>query len=212
MKLKRNKTFYNIARTLTDSYICSKHKIEVLGYKNIPLEGPALIIPKHQTWKDILLEGYILKKYVNRPANWVMKSNLPKWFEKGGGIRITRVRDLLQIPKEKRRVSLEIAKKTTGDTIEYINWLYSQNEVVVLHAEGNRNLGAMNPINMSLINYAQKVNEVEKRNISLVLMGIDYENLDTNGSKVTVNIERLDWSTPDLGTVIGLELARLSKL
>jgi len=213
MKLKRNPIIHEIARFGTNCYINGYHRVFINGLENIPKQGPALIIPKHQSMKDIPLEGYILGNRTQRTGNWIMKSSLPKCFEKVGGIMVTRLKDVKEIKdKAKRREYLEKAQQTNTETTDYMKWLYGQGEVIVMHAEGTRNPGAMNPINMPLIKYTKQAQEELEIKIPLVLMGIDYENLTKFRSKVTANIEQLDWDVPNLEQAISTELARLSGL
>ena len=81
-----------------------------------------------------------------------------------------------------------------------------------MHAEGTRNHGAMNPINMSLVDYTNQLREELGIEIPLILMGIDYENPKQFRSKVNVKIEELDWNIPNLRQAISSGLERLSGL
>lgn len=212
-KLKRNPICYGIARNCTDFYILANHKINVNGAENIPKTGTALIIPKHQSIKDILLEGYVLKKYLNRSGNWIMKSSLPKCFELIGGIRVTRLKEVKKIKdKNNRREFLKKAKQTNQKATEYLKWLYNAEELIVMHVEGTRNYGAMNPINMSLINHTKKIKDESGIDVPLILMGIEYESMKKFRSPINVNIKQIDWNKDNLEQTISNELAGLSNL
>ena len=224
MKLKRNYFFHGIARNFTNLYIKTYHDTNILGAEHIPKQGPALIIPKHQSMKDIPLEGYILDKYVKRNGNWIMRPfPAQKFFELIGGIYVIREEDVKKDIKNienrrseqgklQRRSILEKAKQTNDKAVEYMKWLYQNNELVVMHAEGTRNYGAMNPINMTLVDDTNQLRKELGIKIPLILMGIDYENVNKFRSNVNVTIERLDWDTPNLKQAISSGLERLSGL
>ena len=52
------------------------HRLAVEGGRNLPREGPALILPKHCAYRDILLEGVLLYRFTRRYANYIMKVGL----------------------------------------------------------------------------------------------------------------------------------------
>ena len=52
------------------------HRLAVEGGSNLPREGPALILPKHCAYRDILLEGVLLYRFTRRYANYIMKVGL----------------------------------------------------------------------------------------------------------------------------------------
>ena len=77
MKYKRNKSIYNfLEKLVAEPFLHNLYKVSYQGAENIPESRPALIIPKHQSFFDILFEGIFLSKHCNRYGNWVMKSGL----------------------------------------------------------------------------------------------------------------------------------------
>ncbi|MFA7707989.1 MAG: 1-acyl-sn-glycerol-3-phosphate acyltransferase [Candidatus Pacearchaeota archaeon] len=211
--LKRNPIIYSLGRGLTDLILLSYHNINIKGIENIPKKGPALILAKHQFNMDIPAEGYILNKYLQRPGNWIMKSTIPSFLEKVGGIGITRLKDVKIIKnKEKRRGYLEKAKEKNKDTTEYMTWLYQQGELIVLHPEGTRNPYRMGVINMPLISHTQKLQTELGIKIPLIMLGIEYENKKRFRSNVNINIKSLDWKQENLEGTIYTELAKLSNI
>lgn len=175
MKLKRNNRTYSICRPFTDAFILMCHKIECHGRENIPKKGPALLLVKHQSNKDIPLEGYFLNKYCNRYGNWVMKASLPLIFEYIGGIRFKRLKDLKKIRnREKRREELENAKSMNQNAMNYIEWLYKNNEIVVVHPEGKKYPGEIGEIKKSIISFTKQVQEKYGIEIPIIPIGIEY--------------------------------------
>jgi hypothetical protein len=217
--VNRNKICYEVIRALVSGAVGAYHNIDINGVKNISREGPALLLSKHQSIKDVFIQGRVLGGYVGRPGNWVMKSSLPKCFEKLGGLRIIRPQEVAasaeglstQDARKARRASIAEARKYRDEVKIAMRDIYNQGELLVLHPEGHRYPYEMGEINMPLINYTKQLQEFVG-DISLVLMGIDYENINGFGSKVAVNIDRLDWDVPDLERVIGSEIGRLSGL
>lgn len=208
--------------------ITVKHQLK----RDIPLEG--YILKKHKgryaSWvmkhslpkwlekngairfyreKEIRKELRQIKN--NQKIRMLMLEDLPEEeLEKLEQSKEELIEKLKQTNKQEKQEFKEKVKQTNEQATEYMKFIYQNNGLIVLHAEGTRNHGAMNKLNMSLINYTQKIKNDLQIKIPLILMGIEYENINKFRSKVIVNIKELDWNTPNLEQTISNELAELS--
>lgn len=92
-----------------------------------------------------------------------------------GGIRLERLKDLKKIKdKKKRREELENAKQKNQQVLDYLEWIYAQGEILVMHPEGTRNYGKMGGLKMSLINFTKQIQEKYSVEIPVVPIGIEY--------------------------------------
>jgi 1-acyl-sn-glycerol-3-phosphate acyltransferase len=214
MKLKRKSLSFFSARIFTNFYIQNKYHVSISGIENMPKSNSGLLLVKQQYHKDIFLEGYVLDKYCNRSANWVMMNPLPKFLEKFGGIKITRVKELRNHKnKYKRKRFLEKAKEINEDSSKYINWLYTQGELVVLHPEAIRNPGKVGKIYTFLIEKAIEFQKKMFLNIPIIPIGIHYEDVRKRYSEVYFNIGNpINIHKPNLENQIAEELKILSHL
>lgn len=220
MGINRSKVHYKIARKLVSEFVKFYYNVEVEGHEDIPKDGAVEIVSKHQRYSDIFLQGLVLGDYVGRPGNWIMKSSLPKYFDKLGGLRIIRPQDVEKsldgLNREElraiKRVSIREAQKYKGEIKDAMGEVFRQGEALVLHPEGHRYPYEMGKISISLINYTKQLQSELGIEIPLVLMGINYENPGKFRSNAIVKIKRLDWDTPNLEKTIGSEIARLSGL
>jgi 1-acyl-sn-glycerol-3-phosphate acyltransferase len=67
--------FYALGRWLTRHTLGWWYRIRVQGLEHLPLEGPAVICPKHQRWEDIPVIGVALP----RPLHYIAKAELFKY-------------------------------------------------------------------------------------------------------------------------------------
>jgi len=178
--------------------------VEHRGIENIPEKGPALLLPKHQSYWDILLEGDLLRKR-GRFANLVMKGSLPSLFKYGGGIPIIRPKD---VSKQKTHIP-----KNNREAKEYIEFLCERDEIIIIHPEGTRIKNGMGKIQGGLINHIKKIEENLGIKIPVIPIGIEYKDIRNIRSKVNVRVGKsLDLNTPDLDKIIGREIRSLSGL
>ncbi len=215
MELKRNNIIYFLAKHCTDSLISLYHNIHYQGIENLPRTSPALLMPKHQAFRDILVEGYILNKTIRMPANWVMKYSLPKPLESMGGIRVVRKKDIKsQKTKNKRKALIKKARDMNSFATEYMKWLYANEEIVIVHPEGTRNSQKMgvirdNEFNLAL-NLLRQTEEEYHITIPIIPIGIHYQSLRPR-SRVDVKIGKPLYSNQKgLMNIVHSEIASLS--
>src|SRR3989344_5998683 len=103
MKLKRNAVIWNVSYYMARLIFGFLDNIKYRGYECIPKRGPALLLAKHQSGLDIILEGMMLYRYAGRKGNWIMKDPLPKILELYGGVGIRRPRDFRARDREQGR-------------------------------------------------------------------------------------------------------------
>lgn len=214
MRVKRNNRLVDfILYTLTIPVMGSYYKIDYQGYGNIPKKGPALLLPKHQSYQDILIEGMFLKK-ADRYGNWVMKIGLPAVFEYIGGIGIMRAKDIIKTKsKDRRRERAQKARIIEGKAKDYTEWLYKNNEIIVVHPEGTRKKGKVGNIQRYMIDFTRDVQNRLGIDIAVIPLGIEYESAWKPGSKVWVRAgEPIEANTPDISEIVKLEIKRLSNL
>lgn len=118
---RRNALVYGITKAIAAIIFRLCYRLRVQGIENIPNQGPAIILPKHQYWTDIPIVSLTLR----RQLNYVAKSEL---------FRIHYLRTFLSlvggIPVNRERTT-----KTTG-SFRYILNLLREKEYVVIFPEG----------------------------------------------------------------------------
>lgn len=230
MGINRNKFHYEVARKLVSGFVAGYNSFNVEGAENIPKEGPVLLLSKHQSYKDIMVQGRVLGGHVGRPGNWVMKSSLPKYFEKLGGLRIVRSQDIKKSlegldsgeVRRMKRASIKEAQKYKRELKDAMSEVYKQGELLVLHPERTRYPYKIGTISMPLINYTKQLQLEIGEEIPLIIMGMSYAGFKIPftdkmfpahwipRTKIDVKISRLDWDQDNLEDAISSEMARLS--
>lgn len=167
------------------------------GAKNLP-RPPYVLLPKHQSMFDIILEGVLLHRTQQICPHYLMKNTLPDWLGLYGGIHVIRQRDAAQ-PGERRR---NIAALRRAQQV------LAEKGVLVVHPEGTRVLGAVGELQaagLSMIVGWQK----DLGPIPLIPVGIRY------GGQIHVRVGTprvyTTLGTPELQELRG-EMARLSGL
>jgi 1-acyl-sn-glycerol-3-phosphate acyltransferase len=213
-QIARNNVVY-----MTSCYIVSRahhayHNLQFEGALNIPRTGPALIVPKHQSMEDIIVEGVYLMETSGRYGNWIMRSSLrPQLFLKMlGGIPIDRPKDLKKIKdKAERRRVHDKADERNGHAREYVQYLWQQNEIVINHAEGTRSPGKMLPIHSEYFDLAREVEAAYGIKIPIIPMGIIYPRFRYPRSKVILRAGApLDVQMSNIEMVVANEIRELS--
>lgn len=141
-KSKRNDLLYDIVEGICDAVLSTYYKIsyENADRLNDLREEGFVLLPKHQRYIDIPLEGTFLKKIIGRRAYYIMSSSLPRIFEKLGGIGLTRVKDIRKkSDRRDRKEALDYAQKQKRYVEDVIQYLLERKEIVVIHPEGQRN-------------------------------------------------------------------------
>ena len=146
------------------------------GIENIPKEGPAVLLPKHQCYSDSVILGVMTKKRIGRYLNFLMKSTLPDWIERFGTTKI-------MTPSEYRELSKRIGNREAREKCEEINRhafevledVLKKGELSLIFPEGKLSRQEMGHISVGTL---KKVYEIQKEipeQIPLIPIGIEYE-------------------------------------
>ncbi len=148
-----------------------------------------VMLPKHQSALDIILEGMLLKRVLGRYGNYVMKDSLPKWLEYIGGISI------VQRPQLKRHINQakdrNVKKQILNNAKERREYVYKmvensllKDEIVVIHTEGKRAYKMPFEINIPNLRRLLNVQENIGKMIYFVPLNIKYEDKSKYGSSI----------------------------
>lgn len=209
MELRRNDVVYFVMSYITRAIARSLHDPKFFGLENLPESGPALILPRHQRYADILLEGIMLTD-ANRKGTWIMKDGLPKWFELFGGVSIRRAKDVRKIRnRNERKIAVGEARKQNAEVMDYVKFLYENGGVVVMHPEGTRcPQGVGTALKMDYVNQAVELSRSGRMSIPLIPIGINY-----SGRNVTLNVgQPINHEADNLESVIRGRLISLSNV
>jgi len=147
-----------------------------------------VLLPKHQSNLDILLEGILLKKSINRQGHYIMKDSLPSILEYVGGVPITRAREIKKLPKEMRLEKVAEARQKREEVYGELANLLKLNEIVVVHVEGKRHYQKKTKINrgnvQSLMDMQKKVGE----QITFFPLDIKYQDIDKFRSNILLKV------------------------
>lgn len=213
MRIKRSDTIYDICHALAKPIMHSYHKVQYEGAQHIPEQGPALVIAKHQSLQDIILEGIFLRTYCQRQGNWVMKSRLPGILKYLGGIKVKRPRDLPKDRKQRKK-QIQGAKDQNKEANQYIEWLLQQGEIIVAHPEATRSPYRMAPFRKEIFTLAKRVQREHGIEIPVIPLGIEYDpSIWAPRSRVCVRAGKPSKAvTPGLADKVSKELYSLSNL
>lgn len=127
-------------------------------------EGPYVLLPKHQSGLDILLEGALLYSCQGRVGHYLMKPSLPRVFQWLGGISVYRCNDT-----NDRRTLLAYNEMVFAEA----GRLLSNGEIVVMHPEGTRVPGRVGELRAGGIRAFVDMQETHGP-IKFVPLGIEY--------------------------------------
>ena len=193
----------------------SYHRIRVEGGERIPSQGPALLLPKHCAYRDILLEGVVLHRLTGRYATYVMKAGLSGFLEWAGGVKIIRPKDLRRIADRKqRRAQIRLARDKNQLTLNYLAWLYTRGELIVSHPEGMRYQGEMGVLQKEIVDHLMWVEEHQKVRVPVIPIGLEYESYSKPGSRVFFRVGEpmytSQWTSEQLAAELGRRISDLS--
>jgi len=211
MKLKRNKWAYKMVCNFVIPYLDFRHNIECSGSENIPKEGSALLMPKHERYVDIVFEGYFLKKYCNREGNWVMRHGLPNQLNYIGGMPVVRPMDIYKIKEKDRKKANKLirwGRKNKQKIDGYIEWLFIKGEIVVVHPEGTRVKRKLGLFRREFFIFTKEVEDKYNIKIPVIPIGLEYK---SNNFYLRAG-KALDVKNPDIETIVRQEIERLSNL
>ncbi|MDP7141017.1 MAG: 1-acyl-sn-glycerol-3-phosphate acyltransferase [Candidatus Woesearchaeota archaeon] len=190
--MKEYNTNYRLKRKTIPTYIGVNVSSLVLGNThNISFEHKErlwglrdkgfVLLPNHQKWIDIPLEGILLKRKLNREGNYIMKGSLPKWvFEPMGGISIIRDKEVkILAEKYGRREAIRAAREREEEIYTHeIPNLLARDEIVVTHIEGTRMEMDEVKIGKANVKNIMKSQKAYGEQITFVPLDIKYEGKD----------------------------------
>ncbi|MEE3233809.1 MAG: 1-acyl-sn-glycerol-3-phosphate acyltransferase [Candidatus Latescibacterota bacterium] len=187
-KLRRVKLLADMIYSVS-SVLIRYHRIVAEGTENLPLEGPALLLPKHHAYRDILVEGVSLYRLTERYPTFVMKTGLWGILEHFGGVKVTRPKDIRR-HKEKtaRRAAIKAARAANLDLQNYLGGLYRNGEVVISHPEGMRCSGFLGELQKEIVEHLLHVQKDFGIRVPIIPIGIEYESYLRPFSKVFFRI------------------------
>ena len=172
--LKRKLVCASFARRMARLALATNRLVLEHG-ERIPASGPVLILPKHCSYRDILVEGVLLHRATGRYANYVMKTGLSAFLELPGGVRIVRPKDIRRaVDRDERRRMLEEARRRNSETIAYLAWLYRSGECVISHPEGTRHADSMGVLQKEIVEHLVGVEEQSGIRVPMIPVGIEY--------------------------------------
>ncbi|MBW3014047.1 1-acyl-sn-glycerol-3-phosphate acyltransferase [Candidatus Woesearchaeota archaeon] len=116
---ERRKSVFDVSEAVCRGVFDTLFHVEFHGVENVPREGPVLLFPKHQAYRDIIYEGILLRTHAGRHAYWIMADYLPDLLGMYGAVKIKRPKDLdLEGLKEEMNDARKRAKayEAEGDT------------------------------------------------------------------------------------------------
>lgn len=166
------------------------HRLAVEGDCNLPREGPALILPKHCAYRDILLEGVLLYRITRRYANYIMKVGLWGILEWMGGVKVVRPKDIRRIAdREQRRAEIRRARAANQQMQSYLDGLYQRGELVVSHPEGMRYQDELGPLQKEVVEHLVQAEERLGMRVPLIPIGLEYDSYARPGARVYFRVD-----------------------
>lgn len=223
---RRSKTVYFLSSLVCRGVLHTYFDVEYMGEDNIPEDGPVLMLPKHQAYRDIVYEGLLLRHWRGRYGYWVMKSGLPDFLGLYGAVKIGRPRDLRKIKdRDERRKAVAEAKEMKSNLRQKLKGFYEAGEVVVVHPEGTRK-GAwanMLPVENLAIDFTKEIEQECGMKVPVVPVGIEYSSfwgsrrkfasLWAPRSRVRVRADRAyDVQEKDLDKLVYESIRRMSNV
>ena len=165
------------------------HRMRIEGAENLPASGPALLLPKHRAYRDILVEGVVLYRLLGRYGNFVMKVGLYGVLEWVGGVKIVRPKDIRRIKsRQARRAHIEWARQRNRETLDYLSWIYERGELVVSHPEGQRYEDTMGALQREVIDHLLASEEQLGIEIPVVPIGLEYASMSRPRAELYVRV------------------------
>lgn len=166
------------------------HRLVVEGGSNLPRQGPALILPKHCAYRDILLEGVLLYRITRRYGNYIMKVGLWGILEWMGGVKVERPKDIRRIAdREQRRAEIRRARTANQQMQDYLDGLYQHGELVVSHPEGMRYQDELGPLQKGVVEHLVQAEKRLGMRVPLISIGLEYDSYARLGSRVYFRVD-----------------------
>jgi len=140
------------------------YRLRIEGQENLPEEGPAVILPKHQFWTDIPIVGLSLRK----PASYIAKQELfvypgiRQFITSLGGVPIDRLKPVKSL-----------------DSFRYLEELLKERDFIILYPEGTYYPYSMgrgkHRFIQRILSFQGKNGGSGENSIPFIPMGIQYE-------------------------------------
>jgi 1-acyl-sn-glycerol-3-phosphate acyltransferase len=163
LSLRRSDFLYFLIRSVGCFIFRIVYRLDIEGRENLPAEGPAVILPKHQFWSDVPIVGISL----GRPASYVAKQELfvyplvRQFITLLGGVPIDRLKPVKSL-----------------DSFRYVEHLLNAGDFIVLYPEGTYYPGCMgrgkHRFIKRFLDFQEKAGRRELRPIPFVPMGIRF--------------------------------------
>jgi 1-acyl-sn-glycerol-3-phosphate acyltransferase len=174
--MARSEPLFRVTQGIAKFYLPIKFEIRIQGLENLPGEGPALLIPKHQRWWDVPLLG----TYIPRPLFFLAKQELFNlrltryYMSRMGGIPLDRQNPLHSLP-----------------TFRSLAPLIKAGAFLVVFPEGTYYPDQMGPGKWRLIQMILRLQQkLALAPIPFVPLGIRYETSRSQKTRVVISTGR----------------------
>jgi len=161
--IRRSNLLYKLIRSIGHPCLRFSYRIQVQGRENIPVEGPGVLLPKHQYWTDIPVVGLAAW----RPVSYIAKQELfvypgvRHFLSALGGIPLDRANPV-----------------KTLDSFRHLERLLLEKEFVVIFPEGTyypRSMGrGKHRLIERILRIQEKMNWEGQQALPFIPMGIQY--------------------------------------
>ena len=163
MNLRRSDFLHFIIRSVSFFIFRIVYRLKIEGRENLPPEGPAIILPKHQFWIDVPIAALALW----RPASYIAKQELfaypviRHFIAALGGVPIDRLKPVKSL-----------------DSFRYVEHLLQKGDFIVLYPEGTYYPHCMgrgkHRFIQRLLAFQEKKGRREPKPVPFVPMGIQF--------------------------------------
>lgn len=163
MNLRRSDFLHFIIRSVSFFIFRIVYRLKIEGRENLPPEGPAIILPKHQFWIDVPIAALALW----RPASYIAKQELfaypviRHFIAALGGVPIDRLKPVKSL-----------------DSFRYVERLLQKGDFIVLYPEGTYYPHCMgrgkHRFIQRLLAFQEKKGRREPKPVPFVPMGIQF--------------------------------------
>jgi 1-acyl-sn-glycerol-3-phosphate acyltransferase len=163
LRLRRSDFLYFLIRNVGHLIFRIVYRLDIEGRENLPPEGPAIILPKHQFWSDVPIVGIALWK----PASYIAKQELfvypliRQFITLLGGVPIDRLKPVKSL-----------------DSFRYVEHLLQEGDFIVLYPEGTyypRCMGrGKHRFIKRFLDFQEKNGAREQKPLPFVPMGIQF--------------------------------------
>ncbi len=179
IKTSRNDIFYRYFR----QFVCGPvlhllYDFKIEGRENLPSEGPAFILVKHQAWMDLFVICYISPIPLYYVAKHEIFENLFGDFKKGFLYQTGRLLKRIISTGLYWLGALPMNRNNPKDTLssfKYMEKLLEKKEVIVFFPEGKFFPGIMGEIKPGLIKWMMKLQKKKEIIYPVINIGINYE-------------------------------------